>query len=112
MRRVRVELARVRAGEPAHVACELDDRALQAEAQAEERDAVLAGVAGGGDLALDAAEAEAAGDDDAVEVVQAPFGEQPFGVVGRDPVDLDLARRTRSRRASAPRPPRGTRRAG
>ena len=60
--RVRVELARVGAGEAALVAGELDHRALQAEAQAEERDAVLAGEAGRGDLALDAAEAEAAGD--------------------------------------------------
>ena len=51
---------------------------------------VLAGVAGGRDLALDAADAEAAGDHDAVEVAQPAFGEQAFGVVGRDPVDLDL----------------------
>ena len=90
MRRVRVELARVGAGEAAHVAGELDDRALQAEAQAEERDAVLAGEPGRRDLALDAADAEPAGDDDAVEVAQAAFGEQPLGVVGGDPVDLDL----------------------
>ena len=50
---------------------------------------VLAGVAGGRDLALDAAEAEAAGDHDAVELAEATLGEQPLGVVGRDPVDLD-----------------------
>ena len=55
---------------------------LQAEAQAEARDVVLAGVAGGGDLALDAADAEPAGDHDAVEVAQAALGEQPLGVVG------------------------------
>ena len=51
---------------------------------------MLAGEAGGGDLALDAAEPEAAGDHDAVEVAEAPLGEQALGVVGRDPVDLDL----------------------
>ena len=51
------------------------------------------------DLALDAADAEPAGDHDAVEVAQATFGEQPFGVVGRDPVDLDLRAARRSRRA-------------
>ena len=56
--------------EAAHVAGELDHRALQAEAQPEVRHLVLAGVAGGGDLALDAAEPEAAGHDDAVEIVR------------------------------------------
>ena len=80
----------LRAGEAARVAGELDHRAVQAEAQAEERDLVLACVAGRGDLALDAADAEPAGDDDAVEVAEAALGEQPLGVVGRDPVDLDL----------------------
>ena len=49
---------------------------------------MLPGEPGGGDLALDAAEPEPAGDHDAVEVAQAPFGEEPFGVVGGDPVDL------------------------
>ena len=111
MRRVRVELAGVRTGEPARVARELDRRAVQPEAQPEERDVLHPGEAGRGDLALDAAEPEAAGDHDAVEVAQAAFGEQALGVVGGDPVDLH-ARRTRSRRAAAPRRPRGTRRAG
>ena len=68
--------------------------------------------AGRRDLALDAAQAEPAGHDDAVEAVQPAFGEQAFGVVGRDPVDRRPSRRTRSRRASAPRRPTGTRRAG
>ncbi len=51
----------------------------------------LAGVAGGGDLALDPPLAEAAGDDDAVEVAQAvrrPAG--PRHLLGLDPVQLDL----------------------
>ena len=54
------------------------------------RDVGLACVAGGRDLAFDAADAEPSGHDDAVEIVQATLGEQPFGVVGGDPVDLDL----------------------
>ena len=57
-----VELASRRADD---VAGELDDRALQAEAQAEVRDAVVAGEVGGEDLALDAAMAEATRDEDA-----------------------------------------------
>ena len=56
---------------PSDFARELDDGALQAEAQAEVRDTVLAGVVGGEDLALDAAMAEAAGDDDAGGAVEA-----------------------------------------
>src|SRR5581483_4636690 len=50
---------------------------------------VLARVAGRGDLALDAAEAEPARDHDPVELAEAALGEQALGVVGRDPVDLD-----------------------
>ena len=56
-----VELGRVRVRRADDLAGELDDRALQPEAQAEIRDAVVAGVVGGEDLALDAAMAEAAG---------------------------------------------------
>ena len=52
---VGVELGRVGAGQAEHVAGELDRHRLQAEADAEARHVVLAGVAGGGDLALDAA---------------------------------------------------------
>ena len=90
MRAVRLELARVRAGEAAHVACELDHRAVQPETEAEERDLLLARETGGGDLAFDPADAEPAGDHDPVEPAEAALGEQPFGVVGRDPVDLHL----------------------
>ena len=107
-----VELTRVRSGETALVAGELDHRALHAEAEPEERDPVLAGEAGGADLALDAAEPEAAGDHDAVEIAEAPLGEEPFGVVGRDPVDLDLRTARVPAVLAAPRPPTGRRRAG
>ena len=81
------ELASGQAGD---VAGELDHHHLQPEAQPEARDVVLAGVSGRGDLALDAALAEAAGDDDAVEVAQAAVGEQPVDLLGLDPLDLDL----------------------
>ena len=59
---------------------------------------LLAGDARGADLALDAAAAEAAGDEDAVGVRQAAqrllVGVERLGV---DPVDLDLALVLRSR---------------
>src|SRR5215207_8802122 len=63
---VRVELAGVRAIHADHVAGEVGDRHLHAEADAQVRDALLARDARGGDLALDAALAEAAWDQDAV----------------------------------------------
>ena len=62
----RVELGRVGAVEPGEVPGGLDHHALQAEAQAERRDAARAGVPDRADLALDAAHAEAAGDQHAV----------------------------------------------
>ena len=62
-----VELASLRADD---VARELDDRALEAEAQPEVRDAVLAGVVGGEDLALDAAMPEPARDEDAGRAIE------------------------------------------
>src|SRR5262249_47950326 len=62
----RVKLAAVCVGDAAQVACELDHGHLKAEAQAEVRDPVLACVADAFDLAFGAADAKAAGDDDAV----------------------------------------------
>ena len=56
-----VELGRVGVRCADHVAGELDDAALQAQAQPEVGHPVLARVARGEDLALDAAMAEAAG---------------------------------------------------
>ena len=58
--RRRVELGGVGPGHAGHVAGELDHRHLQAQAQAEIGHLVLAGVAHGHDLALDAPHAEAA----------------------------------------------------
>ena len=69
----------------------LDDDALQPEAQAEDRQPPLAGVGDGADLALDAANAEAAGNQHTVHIVQrgggAGFG---LAVVGCHPAHLDL----------------------
>ena len=56
------------------VAGAFDDGHLHAEADAEERDAAFAGEAYGGDLAFRAAFAEAAGDEDAVHVLEAGDG--------------------------------------
>ena len=57
-----LELVRVGALQPGQVAGDLDHHALQTQAEAEDRDLVLAGVADGADLALHAADAEAAGE--------------------------------------------------
>src|SRR5260221_403612 len=63
----RPELGRARAREPGQVARRLDHRHLHAEADAEKRHAPLAREARRLDLALGAALAEAAGDEDAVD---------------------------------------------
>src|SRR5215469_1727771 len=70
VRRLRVELGAVGAGQARHVAGDLNRHALQAQAQSENRDAVLAGMAYRADLALDTAHAEAAGNEDAVHIGQ------------------------------------------
>src|SRR5688572_11735466 len=66
MRARSVELGGVRAFEAEYVASELDAGELHAEADAEVRNLVLARVAHGRDLALDAALAEPAGYEDGV----------------------------------------------
>src|SRR5690349_25119766 len=68
VRALRRELARVAVVEPAPVARELDDRRLHAEADAEERQTGLARAPDRFDHALDAAHAEPAGDEQAVDV--------------------------------------------
>ena len=76
----------------------LDAGGLHAEADAEVRDLVLAGVADGVEHALDAALAEASGDEDAVEafelgvevVVAAAVFAAGFEALGFDPGDLEL----------------------
>src|SRR5690606_7415131 len=71
MRRLRIELGGVRAGEPRDVARVLDDGELHAEADSEVRHVVLAGVTYGRDLAFDAALAEAARDQDRIHALEA-----------------------------------------
>ena len=102
VRRRRVELARVRALEAAHVARELDHRALQAEADAEERHAPLARVPHGRDLALDAPDPEPARDQDAVDVAQRLLGRAAAEVVGGHPPDLHVGAVVEARRATGP----------
>ncbi len=72
MRRLGVELRRVRAVHVRDVARELHHRDLHAEAHAEIRDALLARDSRRADLAFDAATAEAARDEDAVGLAEAP----------------------------------------
>ncbi len=69
---------------------ELDHRALEPEADPEERDAALPSEPDGVDLALDAADPEAAGDQDAVDALERLLGGTTSQVVGRDPVDAHV----------------------
>ena len=68
MRRPWIELRRVGLLESAHVAGEFDDHRLHAETDAEIRYALLAGIADRFDHAFDAAGAEAAGNENSIEV--------------------------------------------
>ena len=87
---------------PDHLARELDDRALESEAQAEVRDAVFAGEMGGEDLALDAAMAEPAGDEDAGGAVE-PLVQVLVGQRLRiDPADPRRRPRAPTPRGGAP----------
>ena len=70
VRREGVELGRVGVSGVEHLAGDVDDGALHAEAEPEIRDQVLAGVPRGEHLALDAAMAEAARHDDAVDTFE------------------------------------------
>ena len=77
---------------PSEVARRLDHGELHAEADAEERHVVLAGEAGGVDHALRAALAEAAGNEDAVDPVEARRRVAVLQRLGLDPVEVDLDR--------------------
>ena len=66
MGRVLVEFGRVCVGQSHDRPAELDGGTLHAQTDAEERDAAFARKTNGLDLALDAAFAETAGDEDAV----------------------------------------------
>ena len=94
-----MELALLQA---ADVARELDHHGLHAQADAEVRDLVLARVADGVEHAFDAALAEAARHQDAVESLELPLrSSRPVHAFGLDPVDVDLERRAPGRHAAA-----------
>ena len=91
----------------------LDDRGMEAEAQAEERQADARGRSGcSGDLALDAPETESARDHDAVEILERrPRRAGPRRRRTRSSRSAP-APSTRSRRGGAPRRPTDRRREG
>ena len=86
---IAVHLRAVGVRQADHVAGELDDRALQAEADAEERHLPFAGKADGLDLAVDAAVAEAAGHQDAVAAAQHALGPFALDFLGFQLADHD-----------------------
>ena len=92
MRRRRIELGAVGMREARHVSRVFDDGKLHAEADAEVGNVVLARIAYGGDLPLDAALAETAGDEHGIHAAQAvdAVALDRFGV---DVVDVDLRAR-------------------
>ncbi len=90
MPRVGIEFGAVGAFEAGDMPRVLDHRELHAEADAEIRDAVLPRVADRGDLALDAALAEAAGHEDAVHAGKT-VGAVALDRLGIDVVDVHLA---------------------
>src|SRR5207237_345980 len=85
------ELGAVGAGERTYVAREFDRRELHAEADAEIGNAVLARVADRADLALGAALAEAAGDEDGIHLVEAGEAGSFLQLLGVEVVDVDTA---------------------
>src|SRR5690606_7863076 len=87
MHAVAVVLAGIGAVQPGHVARELDHRGMHAVADPEVRDAMLARVARRGDLALEAALAEATGNEDAIDVAE-KFRPTAFDLLGLHPAQV------------------------
>src|ERR1039458_5152112 len=90
MRRSRIEFGGIRLLQAANVARKLDHHGLHAQADAEIRDLILAGVANSVQHAIDAALAETAGHQDAVVAFQLPFPVGPVHALGLDSVDAHL----------------------
>ena len=89
-RGVGIELGRVGVGQTRR-AGRLDHHALQPQTQAQHRDTPLAGVADGAELALDAPDAETAGDQHAVDIAERGLRTGlGLAVVRRHPLDVDL----------------------
>jgi hypothetical protein len=91
VRGLRVELRGVRAVHADDVACEVRDRHLHAQADAQERDLLLARDPRRRDLALDPTHAEAARDQDPVRARQPGADFAVVQRLGVHPVDLDPA---------------------
>ena len=85
-----VELGRVSVRRPEDVAGQLDDRALEAEAQPEVRDPAVAGVLRGEDLALDPAVAEPTRDEDPGDPGEGRGRVLRGERLGVDPADPDV----------------------
>src|ERR1035437_7876162 len=90
VRRARVELGGIGGFHPAHIAGEFDHQGLHAETDPEVRHLALAGELDGVEHAIDAAFAEAAGNQDAVVILQLPLPALTRHALGIDPVDVDL----------------------
>src|SRR5580765_2888660 len=80
-----IELGGVGVGEAAYVTREFDDQSLHAEADAEVGDLGFARVADGHQHSFDAALAESAGDENAVEGIELGHALRPFQTLGFDP---------------------------
>src|SRR5581483_6238559 len=81
---IAVELGAIGVRQADHIAGELDDGTLQAQADAEERDLALASIADSLDLALAATIIEAAGNQDTVHAAQDALGAFAFNFLGLD----------------------------
>src|SRR5262249_1927042 len=92
MATVAIDLGRVGVVQIHHVASELDDGTLQAEADAEEGDAALTREANGLDLAGNAAIAEAAWHHHAVDAAQHALGAVALDLLRLDAPDRHPAR--------------------
>ena len=86
-----VELGRRGARHVANIAGEFTYCRLKAQANAQERHVVLAGVFRGGYLALERAHAESSGNEDAVETAKLFGGVVVVDLLAIDKVDVDLA---------------------
>ena len=89
MTAVAVDLRRVGVLQADDVAGELDDGALQAQTDAEERNLLLAGEADRLDLAADAAIAEAARHENAIDAAQHALGPLALDLLRLDPAHHD-----------------------
>ncbi len=79
------------------MAREFDDRHLHAETNTEKRDAILARVADGGNLAFAAAVAEAAGNEDAVSLLEQRLRIFLLDFLRFDAIEFDVEPRWRFR---------------